>query len=508
MRSKVVKNVGIILGCSIAAKILSYIWEATLAAFLGASDQADAFYMTTSIFNILYPILDLGIWKVFLPIYKTKLVKKEEDRAEQIANISISFFFMLSVALVLFLIIFARPLVGIMAPGFETEKKALTIQYLRISAPAYFLMTTASILGAILQSREKFLGSQIREIGSHVSRIACLFLCYRILGIYAALVALIVGSVFRVLIQLPFINWKWKFKPDFHFKYQDIVPMIKGLPSVAVTAAIAHINGLVDKIVASGAATGAVACLNYGHKLMNVFSGMISSAISTAVYPTMIQHITNNESDKLKELLRNVLGALMFFIIPISIFCFLFSTEMVTVAFQRGAFDASATSLTAEVFVGYCLGMLFLGVSTVITNVFYGYGDTKITMYISIVNITLNIVFDLLFIRFWGVAGLAFATSISAIICLCIRMIYLKKYIRVGYKSIFSEGIKILLLSAGTCLIPYFLVNKLLHMNVYFSLLLSVVICVAIYLAAAYVLRLKTLDFVRSLIGKKFKKKS
>ena len=508
MRSKVVKNVGIILGCSIAAKILSYIWEATLAAFLGASDQADAFYMTTSIFNILYPILDLGIWKVFLPIYKTKLVKKEEDRAEQIANISISFFFMLSVALVLFLIIFARPLVGIMAPGFETEKKALTIQYLRISAPAYFLMTTASILGAILQSREKFLGSQIREIGSHVSRIACLFLCYRILGIYAALVALIVGSVFRVLIQLPFINWKWKFKPDFHFKDQDIVPMIKGLPSVAVTAAIAHINGLVDKIVASGAATGAVACLNYGHKLMNVFSGMISSAISTAVYPTMIQHITNNESDKLKELLRNVLGALMFFIIPISIFCFLFSTEMVTVAFQRGAFDASATSLTAEVFVGYCLGMLFLGVSTVITNVFYGYGDTKITMYISIVNITLNIVFDLLFIRFWGVAGLAFATSISAIICLCIRMIYLKKYIRVGYRSIFSEGIKILLLSVGTCLIPYFLVNKLLHMNVYFSLLLSVVICVAIYLAAAYVLRLKTLNFVRSLIGKKFKKKS
>ena len=508
MRSKVVKNVGIILGCSIAAKILSYIWEATLAAFLGASDQADAFYMTTSIFNILYPILDLGIWKVFLPIYKTKLVKKEEDRAEQIANISISFFFMLSVALVLFLIIFARPLVGIMAPGFETEKKALTIQYLRISAPAYFLMTTASILGAILQSREKFLGSQIREIGSHVSRIACLFLCYRILGIYAALVALIVGSVFRVLIQLPFINWKWKFKPDFHFKDQDIVPMIKGLPSVAVTAAIAHINGLVDKIVASGAATGAVACLNYGHKLMNVFSGMISSAISTAVYPTMIQHITNNESDKLKELLRNVLGALMFFIIPISIFCFLFSTEMVTVAFQRGAFDASATSLTAEVFVGYCLGMLFLGVSTVITNVFYGYGDTKITMYISIVNITLNIVFDLLFIRFWGVAGLAFATSISAIICLCIRMIYLKKYIRVGYRSIFSEGIKILLLSVGTCLIPYFLVNKLLHMNVYFSLLLSVVICVAIYLAAAYVLRLKTLNFVRSLIGKTFKKKS
>lgn len=58
----------------------------------------------------------------------------------------------------------------------------------------------------------------------------------------------------------------------------------------------------------------------------------------------------------------------------------MFSTELVTVAFQRGAFDAAATATTSQVFVGYCLGMLFLGVTTVVTNVFYGYGDTKITM--------------------------------------------------------------------------------------------------------------------------------
>ena len=60
------------------------IWEATLAAFIGASNQADAFYMTTSIFGILYPILDLGIWKAFLPIYKTKLVEKNYSRLNKL----------------------------------------------------------------------------------------------------------------------------------------------------------------------------------------------------------------------------------------------------------------------------------------------------------------------------------------------------------------------------------------------------------------------------------------
>ena len=506
MSKKTVKNVGIILCCSIVAKVLSYVWEATFAALLGASDQADAFYMTTSIFGILYPILDQGIWKVFLPIYKKKLAIESEDRAEQIANISISFFFVLSVALVLFLIFFARPLVAIMAPGFGADKKTLTIHYLRISAPAYFLMATASVIGAILQSREKFLGSQIREIGSHVSRIACLFLSYRILGIYGALLALIVSSVFRVLVQLPFINWKWKFKPDFNFKDKDIVQMIKGLPSVAVTSAIAHINGLIDKIIASGTATGAIACLNYGNKLMHVFSGMISTAISTAVYPTIIQHIAKKDNDRLKTLLHNVICALMFFIIPISMFCFIYSAELVKAAFQRGAFDANAASITTKVFIGYCVGMPFLGVTTVVCNVFYGNGDTRTTMHISIVEIVLNIVFDLLFVRFWGVAGLAFATSISSFICLGIRFQCLKKYIRIAYGTILLEALKIIGISVIACIVPYFIMTKFVKINLFLNLIICMMFSAAIYVSMSFVAKIKTLDFVANLVKKRLGK--
>ena len=507
MGNKILKNTGVILACSIMAKVLSYILEAILAALLGANEQADAFYMTTSIFGILYPILDQGIWKVFLPTYKKKLVEEEDKKAEKVANTALTFFFLLSVALVMFLIVCAKPIVAIMAPGFDAQNKATTMEFLRISAPTYLLMASASVIGAMLQSREKFLGSQMREIGTHASKIVYILICFRFWGIYAAVTAMIVGSIFRLLIQLPFINWKWKLHLNFDFKDKDIVTMIKGLPSVALTVAIAHLNGMIDKMVASGAASGAVACLNYGHKLMNVFSGMISTAISTAVYPSIIQHIAKKEEDKLQALLRNVFCSLLFFTIPISVFCFLFSTELVTVAFQRGAFDASATSMTAGVFVGYCVGMPFLAFTTIVTNVFYGYGDTKITMYISMVEIALNIGFDLLFVRFWGVAGLAYATSISAIICLVIRMVNLKKYIRIGYRKTAIEGLKITALSVVACIVPYLIVNKLIHLNVYLSLFISVAVSAGIYMVSAYILHIRTLDFVRSFIGNRFRRK-
>ena len=506
MRNKNVKNVGIVLGCSVVAKILSYVWEAMLAAFFGVSDQADVFYMTTSVFGILYPILDMGIWKVFLPIYKTKLVKKEENKAETMANISITFFFLTSIALVLFMMVFARMIVSVMAPGFEAEKKALTIHYLRIAAPAYLLMTTASIIGAILQSRDKFLGSQVREIGSHVSRITCLLFSFHFWGIYGALIALIVGSVFRVLIQLPFINWKWRFKPNFNFKDEDVRTMIKGLPSVAITTAIFQLNDAIDKIVASGVSEGSVASLNYGYKLMSVFSGMISTAIATAVYPTMIQYIAQKDDEKLKTIFGNIINALMFCIIPISVFCFLFSNELVTVAFQRGAFDADATKLTASIFCGYCLGMLFIGISTIVTNVYYGFGDTKKTMYVSIVEIALNIAFDLCLVNVCGVAGLAYATSVSAIICLCIRFVFLKKFLSVNYGQILSEGVIILVIAIVSCMVPYALTNYVIHLNAFLALVIDAVTCGILFFGLACLLRLKAFYYVRSMISGVFKR--
>ena len=500
MRRALVKNVGIIFICSIIAKLLSYVWEAILAYFLGASDQADAIFMTTSIFGILYPMLDLGIWKVFLPVYKTKLVEKEDGKAEHIANTTITLFLILSFALVLLLIVCAKPLVSLVAPGFESEKKNITVEFLRIAAPAYLLMAVSSVIGAMLQSRELFLGSQIREIGTHISKIIYIFICYRFIGIYAAVTAVIIGSVFRLIIQIPFINWKWKFKFSVDFKDENIVSMLKGLPSVAITVAIEHVNGLIDKIIASGTGKGSVSFLNYGSKLVNVFSGMISTAVSTAVYPSMIQYIASGERERLNSLVNKTINILVYIIAPISVFCTLFSNELVAVAFQRGAFDSSATALTSAVFVGYCVGMLFSAVSAIVTNVFYGYGKTKITLLISLLQIVINIVLDILFINFWGIAGLAYATSFSAVACLIIRFAFLRKYVELNYKLISIEFIKIAAATLLSCIVPFVLVKFLLHFSAVVSLLSGAVLSIILYFGLSVLFRINILNYFKEII--------
>ena len=500
MSNKVLKNTAVILGCSIVAKLLSFIWEAILASYLGASDQADALSMTLAIFNILYPILDMGIWKVFLPIYKTKMLQ-DPDNKHKFANIALTYFACLSVAFTIFLIVFAKPITTVIAPGFSLEKKMITMQYLQWSAPRYLLMASTSVVGAILQCHGKFFGSQLREIGTHISRILFIVICFRYMGINAAILALIIGSFFRLIVQLPFIDWKWRFKPDFHFRNQDMRQMIKGLPSVAITAAVNHVNGLVDKVIASGAVSGAVACLNYGSRLMNVFSGMISSAIATSTYPTIVQYIAEKRTEKLRSLLSNIINVLSFFIIPISIFCIFFSRDIVKIAFERGAFEQSATALTASVFTGYCIGMLFIGLSTIITNVFYSHGDTKVTLMISVFDIILNIALNLWFCRMWDVVGLAIATSVSAAICFVIRLVLMKKYITLDYRKICLEQLKIILIS-GISVVGGFLLLKGID-YVYLRIIGSMAFSVVVYLALAKILRVSAMSSALDIIRKK-----
>ena len=504
MNQKLVKNTLIVLGCSLFAKLLAYVWEAMLAAYLGANDTSDALYMTTSVFNILYPILDLGIWKVFLPAYQSNRSAGQQHRAEKIANGAITFFLLLSVALVGFLILFAGPIIRIFAPGFAAEKRGMTVEFLRISAPAYLLMAVASILGAMLQCHDKFLGSQLREIGTHLSKIIYILICFRFLGVYAAVTAIVIGSVFRVLIQLPFLNWGWKWKPSFRFRDPELKTMLKGLPSVALTAAILHINSLVDRIFASGAVTGAVSCLNYGNRLMTVFSGMISTAISTATYPAMIDHITNRRIEALRSLLLRIIRIMCFLIIPITAYCIVFSRQIVTVAFQRGAFDGSAVGLTASVFMGYCVGMLFTAMETVISNVFYGYGDTKTTLYVSLVMIALNVCLDFLFYRLMGVGGLALATSVAAILGLGLRLLLLRRYLTLPLRPLVREICKVGFSAAAAVFGAWLCFDRLLRLPALVTVLLSLLCAALCFAVLSLLLRVESLGELLRFLKKKF----
>ena len=494
-----------IVAVGILAKITSFIAEAILAAYLGTTYQSDAYYMVNGVQMVVYPMLSVGIWKVFLPLYKGKITHGLTEEANALTNKVITFFSVASFVAVGLLILFAGPVVSVVAPGFEGETKELCIKLVRISAPMYFFIIAAAVYASILQANNKFLGSQIREVASHIPTIAAAIFFYKRFGIEAMAVALVIGGAVRLLIELPFVNWGYRFRPDFKFKTSEFRILLKRLPSALISEGVVQLNTLIDKAMASTLPEGTISVLNYGHRLMNVFSGLLSTAIATAMYPQMIELIALKKEDEIRKLMTKIINIFSVLMIPVTLACVLFRVKLVDVAFQRGSFSAESTTVTSGVFALYSLGLFFIAANTVVTNLFYGYGDTKTPMLISIANLAINVVLNFVFIYLWGVNGLAFATSLSAIITFIVRLFAARKYVILDHKSILLTAVKVLIAAAVACFVPR-IIFWLYPINRYLLLILSAVLGIGLYLIAVKLLKITEINDLIRLVKRKLKK--
>jgi putative peptidoglycan lipid II flippase len=406
--------------------------------------------------------------------------------------------------MMLFLMSFSGLAVSLVAPGFTGEVKVLSEQLVRISAPQYVFIIISSVFAALLQSHGKFFGSQIREFASHIPTIVIAAFFFKSFGVYGLAAGLVLGSVFRLIVQLPFIDWGYKFKVETDFKDPNIIVMLKRLPSVLITAGVSQLNTLVDKIMASGLPTGTVSSLSYGGRLLNVFSGLLTTAVSTALYPLMSQLAVEKNYEKLRTVLVQAIYLVSIFIIPVSIACVLFSNSIVSLVFQRGAFDSESVSRTAAVFSGYSVGMLFMGLKDIFSNVFYSFGDTKTTMRISVFTVALNIALNIILVDSMGVAGLALATSVAAVINAVLLFYKLRRYLSVKFSDICLEMMKITLISVVACGIAFICVRGM-GIDIV-QLTVAALIGIVLYIIGLKLTAVKAFDLVLAFVKNKLLK--
>ena len=115
---------------------------------------------------------------------------------------------------------------------------------------------------------------------------------------------------------------------------------------VVIGSGAAQINVLVDRIMASGLVEGSISALNYANRLSFLVYGIIAIAVANAVYPEMAEAVTSKRNDKLVHNLVTSHNSLLLIILPITVGMIILREPLVRIVFERGAFDATATSPT------------------------------------------------------------------------------------------------------------------------------------------------------------------
>lgn len=469
------KNTFIVFLFAIGAKLLSLIRESVIAAFIGTSLEADAYYMVMSIYTIFELGLSTSIYQCFFPIYKELSIKDEnKDKKLDFANTIFIILLIASLILVLFEIFAGKYIIKLIAIGFNEEGIKITKKLLIISAPMLIFVVISEYFSAILRSHNIFVWSQFREWMTHILAIVSILFLYKKVGIYALGIGLVIGSIFRMLVQVPMIKKIHIFKKRINTKLKETKIFFRRVPAALITASIIEIKSISDKMVASTLTTGAISTLNYGYKLESAISGIIFNSIATGIYPSIVQLYADKRDKELSELMEKILQILYIIIIPLILISTFLGKEIVSIIYKRGAFGETEVFLTAAIFSGYMLGSIFYGSSIILSNIFYTSGDVGTLMKINVIDLIINIVLNFILSKYMGALGLALATSIASLVTFFIKIQKIQKYVTLNWAILILEILKIIFSSMLSIIFSYFILRNIYIENILLKLMFSI----------------------------------
>lgn len=512
--SNLAKSAFWLMVVTMLSKVLGFGREIVLSYFYGTSAYSDVYIVSMNIPLVVFSSIGVALVTTFIPLYQEALTSKGEERALKFSNNVMSIVVILSIILGVLGFVFAEPLVKLFAVHYTGEKLALAVKFVRIMIGGVVFIGLSNLMTSYLQIKGDFTIPGMIGFPNNIIIITSIILSAVTGNIYILAIGTLIGMLSQFLFQVPFaIKKGYKFKPTIDFKDEYLRKMLILVLPVLIGVAVNQVNAMVDRSLASGLEDGVITALNNANRLNGFVMGMFIATLGAVIYPTLSKLSTENNKEKFAESVANSVNCVNLLVVPASVGAMILATPVVRILFERGAFNDRSTVLTATALVFYSVGMVGFGLRDILDKVFYSLKDTRVPMTNGIIAVILNIVLNIILVKFMGHGGLAFATSLSSLICIVLLFRSLKK--KIGYygqDKIRSTFIKTVVASLVMGVVTYFVYKFLFgilglgFIQEAISLGVSIAIGGVIYLALIIVFKVEEVNMAIDMIKKKLKR--
>lgn len=449
-KGTVIKAAGIVLAMSVIGRLAGFVREQVIASHFGTSAVTDSYLMAFTISSMIYVIIGGALSTAFIPVFSQYLVDQDEDQGWRVTSSVISTAALSMTVITVLGIILAPYLVRLFAPGFDTSQVVLTTKLTRIMFPTVVFSVLTMLVGGILNSYRHFAAPALAAAAFSLTVVVSVIALAPTLGVTGLAIGTLLATIAQVLVQLPSLKkYLVRYRPCLDWKDPGVRRiwslMVPALGGTAVTQAYL----VIDRIIASGLPAGSIAALNFANKLMFLPFNLFVLAINTAIFPVLSAQASKGDMDEVSRTTQFGLRLTALLIIPCAVGLLVLAKPIVRLVFERGAFDANSTEMTAFALGFFSLGLFFQGGYNILNRAFYSIKDTKTPLKISIGVVIINIILSLLLVRPLQHGGLALANSLSAICSFGISYMLLRKKLVYVKGESFLRGIRGVLLSAG-----------------------------------------------------------
>lgn len=379
---------------NLASRLLGLVREMVKSYFFGAGGAVSAFDVASQVPTMFYDQLIGGMLSsALVPVFSDYAHEKDREELWKLLNGLLSLMAILLGGFVLFVEATAPWIAQLLGKGLDPQYLELATQMLRITAPAVFFFNIAGILSGALYALRSF------TLPAFVAAIynATLVICVVLLGggsldTRALAIGMLLASMVQVAFQLPGLD-KGKF-----LKLLWPFPLHPALVKIAQLYLPIGLGLLVDQFavglsfrIASLTGASGIAWMKYAATLIQFPLGLVVTAVSIAILPTLSRYATSADETAFRSTLAQGLRLVLILVLPAAMGLLILAEPLVAVILQRGEFLPSDTLATAQVLRLSILGLIFAALDQPLIFAFYARKNTWTPALVGVVTVVIYI---------------------------------------------------------------------------------------------------------------------
>ncbi|SDX12375.1 putative peptidoglycan lipid II flippase [Ruegeria halocynthiae] len=407
---------------TLASRILGFLREILLTAYIGPGPVMDAFVAAFRLPNMFRRFFAEGAFNAaFVPMFSKRL--EGDENAEGFAQDAFNLLAVAVLALVGLAMVFMPALVWVTAEGFYGDERFdLAVDYGYVVFPYILFMSLAALFSGVLNATGRFAAAAAAPVLLNI------FACSAL--IFGAMSG---GEIIRWLIavipvagvaQLALV-WVATERAGIRIRLSrpKLSPEMRRMVRIAVPAALAmgvtQINLVVGQLVASKTEK-AISWLFAADRLYQLPLGVVGIAVGIVLLPDLSRRLRADDKDGARNAYSRAGEFTLLLTLPSTVAFVIIPGPLVSVLFQRGQFSVEDTAATALAVAIYGIGLPAFMLQKLLQPLFFAREDTKSPFRYAVVAMVVNagLAFGLYPVVGWIAPAIAASTAGWAMVAL------------------------------------------------------------------------------------------
>ena len=418
---KWLKYLASLSSATLISRVLGFVRELVFAMVFGANALFDGYITASRIPNMLRRLFAEGaLTQAFVPVLIQ--VRQENDAVslQRFQNAMLSILLMVTLLIALLFCLFPKAVISLYAYGFAADDPRLAIASGLLPILAFFLplISMISFYAALLNSHRRFfLAGLLPAISNMVLIAVALNVTSDQLGIWYLSWALIVGAVVQWVLVF-FQTW-WLFGlvwPAIDLRHPALKRVFKMLLAGVFGLSAVQISLFIDGNLASYLPAGSLSWLYYSERLIYLPLGTVGVSLASVSLPLLSEAIAQQKQEDVQFQLYRSSHMVFLLGLPAAMALFFLAEPILSVLFERGAFTAHDTLMSAHALRYFSLGLPFMMLIKLWVSVAYSYQHVKLTVWAALIAILSNVFIVIVSMPYLDHGAIGLAVSISALL--------------------------------------------------------------------------------------------